>query len=868
MSNKLSKLKSKNEDELSSQFSSWLHKDRGRHVKGIEYFLNKRSENTDLLILEVAREHKLNQISNLGLFTVGGYGRSELHPHSDIDLLLLSEKTLTKSNQKKVEKFIGHLWDLGLDIGHSVRTTKQGLDQARKDVRTMTNMLEYRKLLGNKEVLNNFLTLLETKNLWRNKKFFEAKLEEQTHRHNRFNNTEYNLEPDIKSSPGGLRDIHTIDWIIKNCQRNNPQERVKLNSILTKEERTELNKSKYWLWTIRYLLHEEAGREEDRLLFEYQISIARKLFPSIKAASSAAEKLMHRYYRSALNISEINSTALQAFQELTYQNKSSRRKIIDDNFYEKNKLINLTNPKGFKIKPSLLLELFIKLSENPHLRGISSETLRLLKRDRNLIDSDFRSKNKNINLFLQLLKSKRLIVTQLESMKELGILGRYLPEFGRVTGQMQYDLFHIYTVDAHTLQVLRNMRRMVLKKSTDIYPLATELIQGIPKIDILYIAGLYHDIGKGRGSDHSNLGKSIVRRFCNRHKFIEEDRKLVEWLVTNHLLMSVTSQKEDLSDPEIISIFAKKVKTKEYLDYLYCLTVADVSATNPSLWNSWNSSLLSELYNKALKYVESKDSVILSLKENKSIALKVLSNNKKIKVTEVRNSWKNFYSDYFESFNSGDLAQHAKYLSKLNSKTLVKLIEKSPDSLSTIMIYTKDRANVFATIVGILDSENINFLDARLFGMKNGYCLDFITISNKYGDALLKGSKIANSLQTRLKEALDQDVLSPKIVQRRQPRRLKHFNTDTVINYKHDMTHRWTEIDIKTSDRPGLLAAICQVFLDHGALIKKARIATYGERAEDRFCISSKENTPYLKKKELQNLIDDMNVSLIGKKDE
>ena len=868
MSNKLSKLKIKNEDELSSQFSSWLRKDRGRHVKGIEYFLNKRSENTDLLILEVAREHKLNQISNLGLFTVGGYGRSELHPHSDIDLLLLSEKTLTKSNQKKVEKFIGHLWDLGLDIGHSVRTTKQGLDQARKDVRTMTNMLEYRKLLGNKEVLNNFLTLLETKNLWRNKKFFEAKLEEQTHRHNRFNNTEYNLEPDIKSSPGGLRDIHTIDWIIKNCQRNNPQERVKLNSILTKEERTELNKSKYWLWTIRYLLHEEAGREEDRLLFEYQISIARKLFPSIKAASSAAEKLMHRYYRSALNISEINSTALQAFQELTYQNKSSRRKIIDDNFYEKNKLINLTNPKGFKIKPSLLLELFIKLSENPHLRGISSETLRLLKRDRNLIDSDFRSKNKNINLFLQLLKSKRLIVTQLESMKELGILGRYLPEFGRVTGQMQYDLFHIYTVDAHTLQVLRNMRRMVLKKSTDIYPLATELIQGIPKIDILYIAGLYHDIGKGRGSDHSNLGKSIVRRFCNRHKFIEEDRKLVEWLVTNHLLMSVTSQKEDLSDPEIISIFAKKVKTKEYLDYLYCLTVADVSATNPSLWNSWNSSLLSELYNKALKYVESKDSVILSLKENKSIALKVLSNNKKIKVTEVRNSWKNFYSDYFESFNSGDLAQHAKYLSKLNSKTLVKLIEKSPDSLSTIMIYTKDRANVFATIVGILDSENINFLDARLFGMKNGYCLDFITISNKYGDALLKGSKIANSLQTRLKEALDQDVLSPKIVQRRQPRRLKHFNTDTVINYKHDMTHRWTEIDIKTSDRPGLLAAICQVFLDHGALIKKARIATYGERAEDRFCISSKENTPYLKKKELQNLIDDMNVSLIGKKDE
>ena len=261
---------------------------------------------------------------------------------------------------------------------------------------------------------------------------------------------------------------------------------------------------------IRYLLHEEAKREEDRLLFEHQISIANKLFPSVTNPSAAAEKLMHRYYRSALNISEINSTTLQACKEITSKNKLSRKKIIDKNFYEINKLIHLSNPNGFRKNPSLLLELFIKLTENPHLKGISSQTLRLLKRDRELIDSKFRSKSKNINLFLQLLKSDRLIVTQLENMKNLGILGRYLPEFGRVTGQMQYDLFHIYTVDAHTLQVLRNMRRMILKKSATIYPLATKLIQKLPKIEILYIAGLYHDIGKGRGSDHSDLGLSLI----------------------------------------------------------------------------------------------------------------------------------------------------------------------------------------------------------------------------------------------------------------------------------------------------------------------------------------------------------------------
>jgi len=862
MSNQLSVLKNKNEDSLSVQFNSWLNKERGRQVKGIEYFLKKRSENTDYLIVETAKEHKLNQIPDLGVFTVGGYGREELHPYSDIDLLLLSDKTLTKSDQKKIEKFIGHLWDLGLDVGHSVRTTKESVNQARKDIKTMTNMLEHRKLIGSEEILNKYLALLGTKNLWRNKNFFEAKLEEQIHRHNRFNNTEYNLEPNVKSSPGGLRDIHTIDWMLKNFQRNFSQDKIELRNILTSDEKRNLDKSKYWLWTIRYLLHEEAKREEDRLLFEHQISIANKLFPSVTNPSAAAEKLMHRYYRSALSISEINSTALQACKEITSKNKLSRKKTIDKNFYERNRLIHLSSSNGFRKNPSLLLELFIRLTENPHLKGISSQTLRLLKRDRELIDSSFRSKSKNINLFLQLLQSNRLIVTQLENMKNLGILGRYLPEFGRVTGQMQYDLFHIYTVDAHTLQVLRNMRRMILKKSASIYPLATKLIQSIPKIEILYIAGLYHDIGKGRGSDHSDLGKSIAGKFCSKHNFKHEDKEIVEWLVVNHLLMSVKSQKEDLSDPNVISQFAKKVKTKERLDYLYCLTVADVSATNPNLWNSWNSSLLSELYNKTLDYLNNKDSVILSPEENKAMALNLLAENKKIDISEVKKAWKNFYSDYFESFNSRDLALHAKDQKNFNNESLVKIIEKDPGALSTIMVCTKDRANVFATIIGILDSENINFLDAKLFGMKNGFCLDFITISNQAGEVISKNSSVAKSLTIRLKEALDQEVLSPKIVKRRQPKHLKHFNTDTIIEYKHDMTHRWTEIDIKTSDRPGLLASICQVFLDHGALIRKARIATYGERAEDKFWITSKENTPYLKKKDLERLVNDMSVSL------
>jgi len=516
--------------------------------------------------------------------------------------------------------------------------------------------------------------------------------------------------------------------------------------------------------------------------------------------------------------------------------------------------------EGFKRNPSLLLDLFIKLSENPDVKGIGSQTLRALKRDRDLINSDFRSKKQNILLFLKLLKSKRLLVTQLEKMKDLGILGRYLPEFGRITGQMQYDLFHIYTVDAHTLEVLRNMRWMTLGKSEEKFPLAAKIINKLPKLEILYIAGLYHDIGKGRGSDHSNLGKVIVRNFCKKHLFTKEDTKLIEWLVENHLLMSVTSQKKDLTDNSVVKEFAEKVSNVETLNYLYCLTVADVSATNPNLWNSWNASLLRQLYDRTKLYF--RDSILLnnSIDEQKSKALKLI---KKYKSSEIENLWDRFYPDYFEGSDHFDLSQHAEIILSSKQETIVEMIEQDKESLSSIFIHTKDRANLFATIVGILDSENINFIDAKLYGMKNGFCTDLITISDQGNKVDLESTK-AKVLIDKLNQALNEKVLKPKIVKKRLPRHLKHFQTTTEIGFNHDVSNRWTNLEIKTADRPGLLASICQVFLKHGALIKKARIATYGEKAEDRFSITSKQDTPFIKKNDLNNLLSDLKTSLSG----
>ena len=852
-------LKEADSNILSRQFDQWLFRDRGRQIRGIEYFLNQRSENTDKLIREAFKQTDLASINDFGIFSVGGYGRGELHPYSDIDLLLLSKTGLSKEEQKKIEKFISLLWDLGLEIGHSVRTLKQAKKQAREDVYTMTNMLEFRKIAGTDELHRMYLSIIDTKNLWRNKSFIQKKVQEQIDRHQSFNNTSYNLEPDIKSSPGGLRDIHTIDWLIKNSARN-MFESDKLTGALTPEERKELNKAKYWLWVIRYLTHLEANREEDRLLFEHQIPVAMKLFPSAKSSNQAAEKLMHRYYRSSLSISEINSTFIQSIRENYELTKFSRKKKLDSNFFIKNNLIHLYEMEGFKRNPSLLLDLFIKLSENPDVKGIGSQTLRALKRDRDLIDSDFRSKKQNILLFLKLLKSKRLLVTQLEKMKDLGILGRYLPEFGRITGQMQYDLFHIYTVDAHTLEVLRNMRWMTLGKSEEKFPLAAKIINKLPKLEILYIAGLYHDIGKGRGSDHSNLGKVIVRNFCKKHLFTKEDTKLIEWLVENHLLMSVTSQKKDLTDNSVVKEFAEKVSNVETLNYLYCLTVADVSATNPNLWNSWNASLLRQLYDRTKLYF--RDSILLnnSIGEQKTKALKLI---KKYKSSEIENLWDRFYPDYFEGSDHFDLSQHAEIILSSKQETIVEMIEQDKESLSSIFIHTKDRANLFATIVGILDSENINFIDAKLYGMKNGFCTDLITISDQGNKVDLESTK-AKVLIDKLNQALNEKVLKPKIVKKRLPRHLKHFQTTTEITFNHDMSNRWTNLEIKTADRPGLLASICQVFLKHGALIKKARIATYGEKAEDRFSITSKQDTPFIKKNDLNNLLSDLKTSLSG----
>ena len=856
------------ESKIISGFTTWIDTNKSRKLDKINNFLNKRAALIDMVLTSTWKDLELSKQKDIALFAVGGYGRRELHPHSDIDLLLLSKETLNNSQTQLIENFISLLWDLGLEIGHSVRNIKESRYFAKKDIRDMSNLLESRFLIGDKQMTKRLGKIIHTGNLWRGNTFFKTKLIEQEERHHKFDNTEYNLEPDIKSSPGGLRDIHIINWLLLNYSRKEHSTKIKINKVLTEQERQELEKNRNWLSTIRYFLHKKANREEDRLLFEYQIFIAKKLFPRIKERNLAAEKLMHRYYRAALNISEINSTVIQSFkEELSSNKKKVKQKKLDNNFCSIKGLIKLNDKKTFKKNPSLMLEIFVKLCQNPNLKGISSETLRLLKEHRNLIDINFRKKKKNIDLFMQLIRSKRLMVTQLERMKQLGILGRYLPEFGRVTGQMQYDLFHIYTVDAHTLQVLRNMRRLYLGTTNDSFPLASKLIKRLPKLEVLYIAGLYHDIGKGRGKDHSNVGARSVKRFCKTHRFNNMDTELIQWLVTNHLKMSITSQKEDLGDMEVIRKFADQVSSVLKLDYLYCLTVADISATNPTLWNSWNASLLSDLYFKTRSYLK-KDKSISTQRSSillKKRALKLLINRFHRDEKEISNLWRNFYSSYFESFDEEMLAFHGYLLlSSSEDSTIVEILDEQDFSAAQILVYTKDRPNVFASIIHQIDVENINILEARLFGTKNGFCLDIIKVSDQLGNSLNENPETLQRIRYALLQELSKKELNPKFIKKLIPMKLKHFQQKTAIKIKHDMKNRWTQIDIETADRPGLLSAISKVFRDHNASIKKAKVTTYGERAEDRFCITSPEETPFLKKKALEELINSLQESLDG----
>ena len=787
---------------------------------------------------------------SLALIAVGGYGRGELHPHSDIDLMLL----LPNKGQQPGEKIgalIAFLWDIGLEAHHSVRTINECKAEAAQDLTIVTSLMEAKLLNANQELFDKMQAFINTKKLWSSRKFFEHKLAEQAERYQKQADTSYNVEPNIKECPGGLRDIQMLAWVLKR-HVGIRQYKEQIQAHLSREEYQTLQNAREFLWRIRFGLHLLAKQREDRLLFDYQKQIAKQFGFSGKQ-NTGVEKFMRLYYRTVYEARILNDILLQHFQEVILTKPNRSRLIsINNRFQIRNHFIEAKHEKVFKDDPHALLEIFLLLQQNRNIKGIRADTIRLIKKYAAKINDTFRLEQRACNYFMEILRQPRLVGHELRRMHRYGVLGNYVTAFGKIQGLMQFDLFHSYTVDEHILFVVRNLRRFSLPEYQAQFPLCHEVIQHIPKLEILYIAGIFHDIAKGRKGDHSTLGGKDAALFCTHHGLSEDDTKLIVWLVENHLLMSMTSQKQDISDPDVIKAFTLKVADKNYLRHLYLLTVADICGTNPKLWNSWKASLLADLYHRSLQMMHKELDQPLHkrkrLQEIKQATLLRLAHTK-LADLEIKKIWRTFGEYYFLRHEPDEIAWHTKAIINTNAKDLP-LVVTEPNSkkgYSRIFIYTRDIDNIFARTVKTIEQLSLNVLDARIITSKNGYTLDTYVVLEENGKPIM-GKTRCKEITNKLRKILsDQETLFNGTTKRQGNRQLKHFNIETYVHFTSDTKNARTILEVVTKDAPGLLSKIGNAIALCGAKLQGAKISTYGERVEDIFYFADEPNeeTPH-----------------------
>jgi [protein-PII] uridylyltransferase len=803
------------------------------------------------LVDEVLREAWLKFLPEhprgLALVAVGGYGRGELLPHSDTDLLLLHEPAALAPIKPAVEQFLAFLWDMGLEVGSSVRTAADCARAAAGDITIMTTLLEARPLIGDEALFHAMQAAIGPDKVWPVAEFYKAKLEEQSRRHAKYDDTGYKLEPNVKESPGGLRDIHTIAWVAKRHFGANTLAELKEQGFLTPAECADLFAGQDFLWRVRFALHMLTGRKEDRLLFDHQIRVA-ELFGYVDDDKNrAVEQFMQLYYRTIKSLSCLNDLLLQLFDEAILRPDSGKPKVLNSRFQVRGGAIEARSGDVFRRNPYALIEIFLLLQQNPKITGIRAETLRLIRRDRRLVDEGLRDDVRARALFLDMFREGRGLTRNLRRMNRYGVLGRYLPAFGHVIGHMQYDLFHTLTVDEHTLYVVRNLRRLAMPEFRHELPFGSEVMERIEKKELLYLAGLFHDIAKGRGGDHSEIGAADAVKFCLDHGLSHEDADDVAWLVRNHLLMSLTAQKQDVSDPEVVTAFAGKVGERRRLDYLFLLTCADIRATNPALWNSWRDSLLSELYRATARALERglHDPIRAdeAVHEQKLMALALLR-KAKLEPARAEAAWARFNTDYFLRHSPAELAWHLpEILGAAEGALPLILVQPVGGRGTTVFIYMRDRDHLFGLTTGVLARLGLNILDARINTTADGYVLDSFAVTESDGAPVAAGHR-CQEIREQLRKVLADADMTVVEVNRRTPARLKHFNTPTTVFFSQDEKRNRTRMELVTSDRPGLLSLVGRVFHRRGILLEAAKINTVGERAEDVFFVTDRARRP------------------------
>lgn len=810
----------------------------------IEDLVRERAAFIDAFLCELWH-HWFEYDDTCALFAIGGYGRSELHPKSDIDLLILIKKRVRDS--ERIGVFIRLLWDLKLEIGHSVRTISECRQEASRELSVMTALLERRLLIGSSTLAQKLDRALSSRFLWPSRKFFNAKLEEQTHRHEHYSDIEYGLEPNLKSSPGGLRDIQTIGWMTNKHIGSSNLKTLTAQGFLTERESRTLIDGRNFLWRVRFALHLISKRKDDQLYFEHQREIAKILDYKDSDGLIAVERFMQDYYRRVLELREVNDILIQHFTEaILTQPRRGAVESINEHFQIRSKYIETTDESVFRRRPAALMEMFVIMANRTDIRGVRANTIRQIRQSLDLIDDEFRFDANVGACFLSLLKSPYSVVSQLTRMRRYGILGAYIPAFGRIIGQMQHDLFHIYTVDAHTMALIRNLRRMYLPEYEDLFPFLREVVSHIPRIELLFIAGLFHDIGKGRGGNHSALGAADAGEFCTQIGIEGEDRELVIWLVQRHLFMSKTSQREDLSDPASIHKFAKVVETPLRLHYLMALTVADIHATNPKAWNPWREALLVQLYTAALRMLEqgSFEPDSRSKAEDKRQQQTAIELEERgIKDVDLEELWLDLPTSFVLSHDAEALATIATAIKEMRSDSpgLVTVNGAEGGELFNIFVYTEDRTSLFADCVIALDQLHLNVMSANIATGDSGMCYDSFVVMADDAPHTDQIGRI-NHIETTLLKVLEGQT--PRRSQtRRISRQLKQFHRPARVTIDRPEDTALTRIEIVTADRPGLLALISELFVEFKITLRQARIQTLGERAEDIFLVSATDET-------------------------
>ncbi|MDE0875235.1 MAG: [protein-PII] uridylyltransferase [Porticoccaceae bacterium] len=828
-----------------AHFNNRFHEGEDVHT-----LVNETARFADL-VLRLAWE-RYEWDSDISLIAVGGYGRGELHPFSDIDLLILMRRDRGKRYQQSIEQFLTFLWDIKLVIGHSVRSLSQCVDEAKADITIATNLMETRLLCGNGKLLQSMLRKTGPDRIWASSKFYSGKVEEQRARHQKHDDTEYNLEPNIKEAPGGLRDIQLINWTAKRHFQVHRRSHLVEKGFLSEEEYRTLRRDEEFLWKVRYGLHLIAGRAEERLLFDYQRKLSEMFGYTDSDGRLGVEKFMQRYYQVVISIRELTDVLLQHLDEAIYREGKTKYAVkINDRFLIRDNYLDTIDAFVFVRYPSALLELFVILGENDSILGIRATAIRQIRLHRNLIDDEFRNSAKNKELFIRLLKVPFKLSEQLQRMNRYGILGKYLPEFGKIVGQTQHDLFHIYPVDVHTLQVVRNLRRFVRPEMTKLFPIASHIYKNLGKPELIIIAALYHDIAKGRGGDHSKLGAADVIAFGLSHGLQPEEIDLLKWLVESHLLMSTVSQKEDTSDPDVIYKFACLVGDLMHLEHLYLLTVADINATNPRLWTDWKGSLMHNLYFETKRALqtglgspEKRSTWVASAKRAAFERLEGMD----VTQSQAKEVWHDVDDEFFLRERASDIAAFTAAIIAIKDPdeplVLLRDVGVEIPIATQIFVYAGDREQIFSVIATILEQLQLTIQDARLQTNSHNQAFDVFYVLDDEDRPVGQNAELCEKIIKALKKGIKNPKNVNPPVRRRTSRQLKQLTMKTTTSLQNDPESNTTVLEVITPDRPGLLAHLGRIFLRYELNLCNAKIATLGERVEDVFYLTDRNHLP------------------------